>query len=156
MEQTPIRPHEMAAELMDTPHPVENGWVRSERLGSVIDRSQGVWRQLIRQTFDNNEHGHVTFTLKDSQSDYTQSGDHVDAIEVVHNSPRGNVVRLGGINRVTGYSRHATAYTFEKEKRIPLLPDDRHWDAVVGTIERAIDVSWEAQRSINEERHRSL
>jgi hypothetical protein len=138
-----LRPHELAEQIMQADYEIVRGRVESLRLGQLIDRSQTVWRELARGTFEENEYGHATIGIDDWKGDYlTDSGDHVDGLKVYFHDPRGNITELGGIARVEGpYSDKGTATVMTGEgKSEPLLPDDRRWDAVVGTIERAIDV----------------
>jgi hypothetical protein len=146
-----IKPHQLAAELADTGYEVVNGRVESERLGDVIIRAQGVWRQLLHTRFEQDEHGYVSLEMTDSVGDYQTPSDNIDSITAVYNTPRGQVTRLGGIARIGARAAKATAYIAGKGRteREPLLPEDPRWDAVVGTIGRAIDSSWDYKNKID-------
>ncbi|HYH75025.1 MAG TPA: hypothetical protein VD735_03610 [Candidatus Saccharimonadales bacterium] len=153
-----MRPHQLAVELANTGYEVVNGRVESERLGGLIVRAEGVWRQLLKTRFEEDENGHVVFELSDSIGDYQTPSDHIDSITAVYNDPRGRVTRLGGIARLSTHAEKATAYIAGKSRteREPLLPEDPRWDAVVGTIERAVDHSWDLKRISDEQRWAAL
>jgi hypothetical protein len=140
MNNEGLRPHEVASEIMQADYRTANGRVESLRLNSLIDRSETVWRELAAGSFERNEYGHTTVGIEDWTGDYqTPSGDHVDGLKVYFHDPYGTITELGGIRRIEGASNVATARVFKGEGQFePLLPDDRRWDAIVGTIERAI------------------
>lgn len=135
-----LRPHELASQIMDVGgYEIRNGRVESERLAGLIDRSEQVWQELKSGTFEEDEFGHATIGVEDWESDYlTAAGDNVDALRVYYHDPRGNITTLGRVHRIdTKRKATATVHTSENQTE-PLLPNDARWNAVVGTIERAI------------------
>ena len=132
-----LRPHEVAEQLRNAGHEVANGRVESRRLGELLDRSQAVWERLAKGRFEWNEFGYATIAVEDWESDYQQYvPDHVDALRVSYHDPEGRIVDLGRVARVSG---HMGTVTISGENGPePLLPQDPRWDAVVGTIERAV------------------
>jgi len=139
-DQEGLRPHELARQLRKAGHEIVNGRVESRRLGEMLTRSEGVWRQLAKGKFEENEFGYATIAVEDWESDYTHSaGDHVDALRVTYHDPQGYVVELGKVARLSPSHPLGTAtISSNSGSREPLLPQDDRWDAVVGTIERAI------------------
>lgn len=139
-----MRPHDMARQMAGRGHEIRNGRVESVQLGTLLTRSQQVWRDLKQERFEEDEHGYVTFKIVDWLGDFqTASGDHVDGIEVEFHDPHGRVTPLGRVTRLTSGDHRATASVVTgKGKYKPLLPTDKRWNPVVGTIERAIEACW--------------
>ncbi|HEU4966519.1 MAG TPA: hypothetical protein VFT53_03480 [Candidatus Saccharimonadales bacterium] len=148
MSQESLRPHELAGQLEESAYAIENGRVESKRLGGMVERSQGVWRELGHGKFEEDEFGHATIGIEDWTSDmYSSGGDHVDALNVYYHDPKGNVTELGRVARLDSFSDKATAYVATGEgKKVPLLPTDGRWNAVVGVIERAVNACYEQKR----------
>jgi hypothetical protein len=149
MSQEGMRPHELAKELENVDYAVENGRVESHRLAAMIDHSQGVWRELGREKFEQDDFGHATIGIEDWSSDmYSQESDHVDALTVYYHNPKGTITELGRVARLKSPESKATAYVSVGEgKNIPLLPTDARWNAVVGVISRAIDTCYARKQS---------
>ncbi|HSX31169.1 MAG TPA: hypothetical protein VLE99_04590 [Candidatus Saccharimonadales bacterium] len=138
-----MRPHELAEQLRKAGHEIVNGRVESTRLGDMLTRSSKVRSMLATNRFEENEFGYATIAIEDWESDYQQySGGHVSALRVTYHDPQGYVVELGGVARTHGRSPLGTATISGMEGQEPLLPQDERWDAVVGTIERAIDTCY--------------
>lgn len=139
--QEPLQPYELAEQMRNAGYEVKGDKVKSERLGSLIDRSEQVWRELQEGQFEENEFGYVTFGIEDWVGDYrTDSGDHVDALIVYFNAPDGARFPLGSVSRLSPGDKKATASVNGPEGAPPkpVLPPDDRWDAVVGVTERAI------------------
>ncbi len=151
-EPEKLRPHELAVQLRKAGHEIVNGRVESRRLGDMITRSEGKRRLLRGLTFEENEFGYATIAVEDWESDYTHdAGNHVDALRVTYHDPEGYVVELGSVERTTTSSPFGTATISSATGRHePLLPQDERWDAVVGTIERAIGACYNELRTIRE------
>ncbi len=148
-----LRPDQLAEQILGSDYETTSGRVESLRLGNLIDRSQRVWRQLKINRFEENEYGYATFEVHDWVGDYmTDSGDHVDALEVQFHDPLGNVTRLGRVARLDSYSPKATAYVYTGgDRKEPLLPNDARWDAVVGVTERAIDTCYQRDQRAHDD-----
>ena len=117
MEHQPerLRPHELAAKVTSAGYEVKQGRVESERLGGLIRQSETVWRELAQGRFDEDEFGYATIGIEDWVGDYrTESGDHVDALNLHYHDPNGNITPLGRIARLESYSSRATVYVAVK------------------------------------------
>lgn len=137
-----LRPHEIAEQLQQSGYEIVNDRVESARLGQTIDRGDCVSEYLQAGKFEQNEYGYVGLTAKgDPNSD--GEGSRLHAVDVQFVDPLGRRIPLGGIYRINSYDVKATAYATNSDGTPErLLPDDPRWDAIVGTVERAVDQSW--------------
>lgn len=143
-----MSPRDLARSLSGA-YEVVNGQVRSVRIGNLLDRSQGVWQELLTGEFEQDGSGYVTFGVEDWTSGY-DNGDsnHVDALNVYYSTNQGAQTPLGRVARLTAYPGKGTTWVVDQHgERMPLLPDDPRWNAVVGATERAIDTHIRRQQA---------
>ena len=125
---------------MNTPLTMEQQEIHIPGIFDMLKNSESVWRQLKNGQFEQDEYGYVTLRVLDYESDYTNwrgSGDNVDGIVVFHNAPSGFKTELGGIYKVKPSAGKVIARSSANRKET-IDPNDTRWDAIVGTIGRAI------------------
>lgn len=106
----------------------------------MIDTAQRVWRTLRDERFEATRLGHVALDIID-ESGFNEASrpDHIDGLDVRYVDPSGYSTKLGGIRRRYREVRGGAAYVHKSPTDTErLYPHDPRWDAVVGTIGRAI------------------
>jgi hypothetical protein len=133
-----VTTHELAHKILNTPPTMERQDILVPGICDMVKSSEPVWRELKKGQFESNEHGFVTLRVLDYESDFTHwAGDNVDGIEVFHTTPSGHKTELGGIYKVRPDTGKVLARLSINRKE-SIGPSDERWDAIVGTIGRAI------------------
>jgi len=146
-----VKPHEIAKLVKEVnEHEIVEGRVESVMLANTLNESQLIWRMLRDQKFDENEHGYVTLNVLDWTTDRGETSDNVDGLQVVFTDPNGRKTMLGEIVRTTNRLKATAKKIDTSGAKKPMLPDDPYWDAIVGTIERAVSTCYEAQQQPGE------
>jgi hypothetical protein len=135
MEHVPAA--EVARRVKANPPNKDRGYDRG--VNDLVKAAGKVWRCLKAGKFEETAEGYIKIDPIDT-SDYDYSGCIIGEVETWFVDNSGYAVRLGAIDFTTA---EANISPNETE---PLYPSDDRWDAIVGSIGRAI---LQCQKEVN-------
>ena len=137
-----LKPHELARQLNQAEYEIVDGRVESRRLGDILKRLDRVSAGVYGKRYDENEYGYASVGVME-RGLARDGASFVVGATVTFHDPQGNETRLGDIQYVDEARTIATVSLQTGENQTdPLLPDHAAWDAVVGTVTRAVDQAW--------------